>query len=194
MKQTDAYREVLEFLNWFVEYHLQIPEDYVDEDGRPSTAAELQKCLKLLPKELPKRHRKSAATSKPVVKKEKMSYEDWLNNPDFKDYLYTVRKLERESVNPHWKYCVLDDDLTECWVTDDIGKAMEFAAARSKYLENSYSYIRVCRIVQNTNDGTWQLVIDHYYNNGKYTDNTSTCTFLHFDYIVQCCGEIHKIL
>ena len=116
-----------------------------------------------------------------------MTYAEWLNNPDFKDYIYTVRKEARESINPNYRYCVINDDVDECYLTDDIGAAMEFAANKSKADTHSW---RVCNIVK-AGDGSYITTIEGHCMRGHYIDDDRRA-FLHFDYISQRCEGIVK--
>ena len=187
MIPEEAYQTLLEFATAFVDYELQTPEDYVADDGQPTTAAEVAECLKVLPKSLPQR-KASSPRHKPLPKS-KMTYAEWLNNPDFKDYIYTVRKEARESINPNYRYCVINDDVDECYLTDDIGVAMEFAANKSKADTHSW---RVCNIVK-AGDGSYITTIEGHCMRGHYIDDDRR-TFLHFDYISQRCeGMVKKI-
>ena len=183
MTKEEAYDLLLSWVEQYVDYSLMVPEDYVDEDGNPSDAVVLKECLEALPKRWPKQH-------KPKSKPKKMTYVEWLNNPDFKDYIYTVRKEARESINPNYRYCVFNDDIDECYLTDDISVAMEFAANKSKADTHSW---RVCNIIK-AHDGSYTTTVEGHCMNGHYLDDGGKRIFLHFDYISQRCeGSIKKI-
>ena len=185
MTKQEAYRRMLEFVEAFVDYQLQTPEDYVADDGEPTTAAEMEECLKMLPKRLPQ---SKASAKAPVKETPKMSYEEWLNNPDFKDYIFTIRKDARESINPNYRYCVTNDNVDECYLTDDVGVAMEFAANKSKDGSNW----TICKIAK-AGDSSYRTYVEGYCMNGHYMDGDGRCS-LHFDYIAQRCEDnIKKI-
>jgi hypothetical protein len=184
MTKEEAYDILLYWVERFVDYNLQVPADYTDEDGNPSDAVTLKRCLETLPERWPKQQK---TKSKPEPKK--MTYIEWLNNPDFKDYIYTIRKEARESINPNYRYCVVNDDVDECYLTDDIGVAMEFAANKSKADTHSWG---VCNIVK-AGDGSYITTIEGHCMRGHYIDDDRR-TFLHFDYISQRCeGGVKKI-
>ena len=180
MTKAEAYDILLYWVERYIDYNLMVPEDYVDEDGNPSDAVTLKECLEALPKRWPKQHK-----PKPKPDPKKMTYAEWLNNPDFKDYIYTIRNEARESINPHWRYCVCPDNIDECWVTDDIGDAMEFAASKSR----DGSIWEVFSI-ENSGDG-WRLMKEGFCANGHYIE--SKMEYLHFDYVEQRCGGVKKI-
>lgn len=180
MTKAEAYDILLYWLERYVDYNLQVPADYTDEDGNPSDAVTLKECLEVLPKHWPKQY-------KPKPKPKKMTYREWLYNPDFKGYIYTIRKEARESINPNYRYCVVNDNVDECYLTDVIGIAMEFAANKSKTDTNSW---RVCNIVK-ADDGSYITTIEGHCMGGHYIDDDRR-TFLHFDYISQRCEGIVK--
>lgn len=176
MTKTEAYDIVLYWLERYVDYNLQVPADYTDEDGNPSDAAMLKECLNVLPKQ----HKPKP---KPKAEPKKMTYREWLDNPDYKDFIYTLKKTERESVNPHWRYCVCPDNMDECWATDDIGDAMEFAASKSRKRDRCWNVFRI----ELLHDG-WRLMKEGYCADGHYIE--SRMNFLHFDYVEQRCGGV----
>jgi hypothetical protein len=119
-----------------------------------------------------------------------MSYSEWLNCPDFKDYIYTLTKDTRESIDPNFRYCVVDDNVDECYLTDDIGVAMEFAASKSK---EGHHMWHICRIFE-AKDGSYKTTIEGFCANGHYIEREDKSDYLHIDFIFQRCkGSIKKL-
>ena len=183
MTHEQAYLGLLSLVTAITDYELQTPDDYTADDGQPTTAAEFADYLRALPTSLPQKK-----TSSPRHNP-KMTYTEWLNCPDNKDYIHFVCKEARESVDPNYRLCVVDTDIKECYLTDDISVAMEYAAARSK---TDIRMWYVCRIIRDCH-GSYITILDGYCKDGHYTDGSHSL-FLHYDYISQlCAGNVKKI-
>lgn len=175
----------LEFLrDWveaFVEYHYGDPETY-EEDGQTYECdwTRLNRCLADLDKVL---NSKQYRERKP--KEVKIFDTDC---KEFKDWMYTAERRGRESVNPGWRYCVIDANLySDLGVTDDLGDAMVEAASLSRKGQMYY----VLRIEQ-VSDGTYKTVTEGTCEDGHFYERNSKEAWLHYDYIAQN-RKIYKI-
>lgn len=163
-----ALREIFEFVEVFVDYHI----DEKSIDGQPTDAESMRICL---------------PTLKGVIDSEKV--DNIVSQEDLKNIVYNAEKRGREAVRPLYKYCVVDSDIRYCYVTDDIGKAMEKAASLSK-TSSDFQYVLNIR---QANDGSYKTFYEARYYEGKWYD-TDMRDFLHFDYILQRVGsDIYKI-
>ena len=108
---------------------------------------------------------------------------------NFKNFVYTMVRQGKESVNPNYKYCVCNDSFGKIWLTDDLDAAMRFASTQSKL--NTRTSYNVMRIVQKR-DGTYVTEKECWYNNGKYYEGEGGY-FLHYNYIAQNAFEINKL-
>ena len=98
----------------------------------------------------------------------------------------------RESVNPNYKYCAVDCEIYECWLTDDIGAAMQKAHTMAVSNRSIWYVLKIYK----AKDETYKTTIDCcYYDDGSYIER-SDGDFLHFDFIAQKVGafNIHKIV
>ena len=101
-------------------------------------------------------------------------------------------RMARESVNPNYKYCVCDGDIYECWLTDDIGAAMQKAHTLAVSKHRIHHVMKICK----AKDGTYKTTIECcYYDDGSCIDRSDKQYFLHFDFIAKKVGDenIHKI-
>lgn len=170
--------EILNFLQAYVDYHEGDPE--LADDGQPTDCANLKKWLPSLQAVI---ESKKVTKPKPIVKEKVVEVEIPVMS-------YDVVKQARESVNPNYKYCVVYDDAGECGLTDDIGIAMEHAAAVSKV--RHLDIVNVCRISK-IHDGTYKTIIEGWCIDGHYYDNVhGDGNYLHFDYIAQR-ANVYKI-
>lgn len=173
--------QISEWLKRFVEYYIDDPSI----DGGETDAQMLNKALPYLNKAIKELQKKP----KIEVKSHKMSYEEWLKCPDFKDYIFTLKKDARESVNPHFRYCVVDENVNECYLTDDIGVAMEFAATKSK----GGKMWHICRIFE-ARDKSYKTTIEGFCANGHYIERKDSGDYLHIDFIFERCEDNIKKL
>lgn len=163
-----ALRKIFEFVETFVDYHI----DEKSIDGQPTDAERMRICLPAL---------------KSVIDSEKV--DNIVTKADLKNIVYNAEKRGREAVRPLYKYCVVNSDIEYCYVTDDIGKAMEKAASLSK-TSSDFQYVLNIR---QANDGSYKTFYEAIYDDGKWC-NTDMRDFLHFDYILQRVGsDIYKI-
>ena len=108
------------------------------------------------------------------------------------DVVRLREKQARESVNPNYKYCVTDGDIYECWLTDDIGVAMQKAHTLAVCKQRIHHVLKIIK----AKDGTYKTTIECcYYDDGRCIDRSDGTVFLHFDFIAQKVGDnnIHKI-
>ena len=167
-KDIPALREIFEFVEAFVDYHI----DEKSIDGQPTDAERMRILLPAL---------------KGIIDSERV--DNIVTQEDLKKIVYNAEKRAREAVRPLYKYCVVDSDITYCYVTDDIGKAMEKAASLSK-TSSDFQYVLNIR---QANDGSYKTFYEATYYKGKSCD-TDMRDFLHFDYILQRVGsDIYKI-
>lgn len=163
-----ALREIFEFVEAFVDYHV----DEKSIDGQPTDAERMRICLPAL---------------KGIIDSERV--DNIVTQEDLKNIVYNAEKRGREAVRPLYKYCVVDSDINYCYVTDDLGRAMERAASLSK-TSSDFQYVLNIR---QANDGSYKTFYEARYDNGKWCD-IDMHDFLHFDYILQRVGsDIYKI-
>jgi len=179
-KNIKALSQVLEFIEAYAEYH--ICDGEISEDGLPTDAKMLMDSIPFL-KDIVSAKRYS--DSEIVFKKD---MENALFGKDLENALYTAEKHGRESVSPNYLWCVCDCDISECYLTDDIGKAMEFSARKSAGGNLWY----VLKIAKSNCDGTYRTYFEGRCENGHYSDGSKEM-FLHFDYIAQRAGNVRKI-
>ena len=185
--QLKALEEVLQFVEAYVDYHIG---DKNMIDGEPTDAEILSKYIPQL---------KSVFGNGAEVEYAKNAAKEWKESPSeasLKDIIYTERRNAKESVNPNYKYCVTNCDVSVCYLTDSETAAMEFAVSKSKCDTDRYNTWRVLKIMK-SKDGTYKTYIvgrvseGHYYDNDKKNES-----FLHFNYIAEAAeasGGIHKI-
>lgn len=112
-----------------------------------------------------------------------------LQDEDPEKWAYSIQRHARECVNPHFKYCVCDYKLTELYLTDDYGAALQKAKDKSR----DCGIWRVLHIYQ-ISDGSYMTFVDSFYIDGEYHKGDKRC-YLHFDYIAQVVEDdkIYKI-
>ena len=197
---TDKEREVLTDIAYWLESYI----DYfsMDESVEPGEETDAQRFSKMLPILKGLLNKKASKQKTKVVYKEKelKDFNDILalidSNSNLKGYIDTSVRFARESIRPLYKYLVCDNGLNDvcCWVTNDIGKAMEFGVSRAKERDKMYY---VCAILKDCND-TYKAYIEGVcdfdgYNECEdiYYDGThqkKMREYLHFDYIAQRYG------
>lgn len=193
----DVLLDVYEFLDRFVECY---KDDEPIESGEKTDAQRFAEKLPVLKKFL---ETKDPFTIKkpPIIKLE----ENKIENPNvqeflecmfgcddktkqtIKNHLYAIAKYARESVNPNYRYCVIDGDISECYLTDDIGVAMEFAAKKSK-AQHDWRVLSISKC----KDGSWRTFVEGWCDDGHYYERKGE-EFLHFDYISQRALVVKKI-
>jgi len=192
-KERGVLTEIYDWLEAFVDYNL----DFISKDGEETDAQRLSKMLPVFKRVLTKE------ASKPKVKKvcverKYKDYSDILDlidrNQSLRGYIDTSVRTARESIKPLYKYCVCDRGLLDdcCWVTDDIGRAMEFGVSQAKSRGKIYY---VC-VINKCNDGSYKTFIDGVCDTGGYNESGKELRdYLHFDYIAQRYGydNIKKI-
>lgn len=179
-KNITVLSQVLEFIEAYAEYH--ICEGEVAEDGLPTDAKMLMDSIPFL---------KDIVSGKKYSDKEivfKKDLEGALYGKDLENALYTAEKHGRESVSPNYSWCVCDCDISECYLTDDIGEAMEFSAKKS--MNGGMWY--VLKIQKSNCDGTYRTYFEGRCDDGHYFDSDKR-EFLHFDYIAQRVIDVKKI-
>lgn len=158
----------------FVERYVEIYKD--DEPIEKGIETDAQHFSKILP------NIKKILDSQPKIIKENKTLK--LNEGEIiihKNELYTKLKYAKESVNPNYKYCVVDAEINECYLTQDLFTAMKKAKALS-LLKDDFCYILEIRKVK---DGTYRTFKIGAYNNDYYKDYGYGEMFLHFNYIAE---------
>lgn len=93
-------------------------------------------------------------------------------------------KFGREGVDPHFRYCICDTSLRTLGLTDDIGKAMEEAANRSR--SKMWHIYKIAKA-----DDGWRTYREGFCEGGHYYEGDKK-SYLHFDYIAQAASEVFK--
>lgn len=115
--------------------------------------------------------------------------EKLLNEDEIKDRIWCAEKHGRESVNPNFKYCVFSTSWTkELYLTDNIGAAMEKAAALSKSVSEFFTVYKI----QQASDGTYRTYSESTWVDGHLLHEDRD-EFLHFDYMAQMAQKIVKL-
>lgn len=183
-KQLDALYNAIYFLDAFVDYHIDEEPIEKDEPTDAQMLAALLPTLKSVFKNKPVPAKKPAEKEKPAADRVKTYTQDEVDN-----LIYNAKKDAAESVNPNYKFCIVDSSIHECYVTDDEADAMVFAVKKSRVT----GMWNVCRIFK-AKDGTYKTRIIAFADDGKYYESSSTMmTYLHFNYIAEVCGEVKKI-
>lgn len=171
-KQLAALGEMVEFVEAYVEYHItDIP--VTDE---PTDAQLLSKILPTV---------KSVFKNKEIQKPKPKVVEKIVTD---KDALYFAEKRGAESADPNYKYCVCDDELHQCYLSDDEVACMELAAKKS--IDGKMWYVYEIR---KRYDETFTTYILGIAKNGHYDEKERAEEFLHYDFIAKSVMEIHKI-
>ena len=187
-KERQAYSEALEFIEAFVDYYCD------DEPVEPGEETDAQRLAKILPTlkglfgNQQKRLNRVIAEEREKARAESCQQ----NETELKDKIYMAVKEARESVNPNYKYCVCDGDIYECWLTDDIGAAMQKAHTLAVSKHRIHHVLKIYK----AKDGTYKTTVECcYYDDGSCIDRGDIHAFLHFDFIAQKVGDenIHKI-
>lgn len=179
-EERTAMEEAYDFLSAFVEYHIDEPP-FDPEDGL-TDAQRLAEYLPILQRML-------SNTTPDLVQYTDHDYSELESNKKYKDYIYSQVRHARESVNPNYKYCVTSSGLHDCYLTDDISVAMEFAAKKSRDCDMWY-VLKIGKL----KDNTYKTFVQGVCYDGHYEERDKHA-YLHFDYIAQAVGEdnIHKI-
>jgi hypothetical protein len=193
---TKKEREVLADMCYWLQNYIDYFGDEVSADGDETDAQRFGKMLPVLKGLLTKKE------SKPKVKmvcveREYKDYNDIIDlidrNQSLKGYIYTSVRMARESVKPLYKYLVCDSGLLDdcCWVTDDIGRAMEFGMSQVKSRNRMYNVLSI----KKCQDGSYKTFIDGVCDTCGYSESGGARDYLHFDYIAQRYGydNIKKI-
>lgn len=115
--------------------------------------------------------------------------EKLLNEDEIKDRIWCAEKHGRESVNPNFKYCVFSTGWTkELYLTDDIGAAMEKAAALSKSVGEFFTVYEI----RQASDGTYRTYSESAWVDGHLLHENHE-EFLHYDYMSQMADKIIKM-
>ena len=180
-EQLKALSEALYFLDAFVEYHIS------EEPIEPGTRTDAQELYDILPLLAAIAHNEPVEVTEP----EETPIEN--NGPtqeEIDNMIYNAKKTAAESVNPNYKFCVVDSSLRECYLTDDEADAMVCAIKKSRHS----GMWNVCRIFQ-AEDGTYKTRITGFADGGEYYEPSYRGSYLHFNYIAEACGNsnIHKI-
>lgn len=176
-KHIKKLQDVYDFIEAFVDYYDGDPEVY---EGEPTDAARMKQCLPAIKEILKsKRH---------VEKKAVEPQQPTFSEEEFKNAIYNAEKRAAEAVNPNYRYCVVDPDMTKCALTDDIEHAMREAKSRSMCGED---FVYVLEI-RKTPDG-YMTFFDAVFMRGEYTDAHDRESYLHYNYIAEATEKIYKI-
>lgn len=168
-KHLKGLNEVIDFLDRYVE-DLD-PVEFAD-DGEESDFTVLSNALSDL---------RAIAGSKPVAKHSPDTVT--MTRRQLNDLIYTERKNAAESVNPNYRYAVVDFDVTECKLTDDIGVAIKKAANMSRSGKD-YNVLRIFK----ARSGEYRTEIEGYCMDGHYEDcERGRGDYLHFNFIASKC-------
>ena len=92
-------------------------------------------------------------------------------------------------INPNFKYCVFSTGWKEeLYLTDDIGKAMEKAAALSKTKGDFFSVYSI----KKAKDDTYRTYTESTWTNGHLLSEDHD-EFLHYDFLSQMAKKIVKL-
>ena len=106
---------------------------------------------------------------------------------DKQGVIFLRERKARESVNPNYRYCVVDSDISECWLTDDIGDAMQ--KAHTLAVTNRRDMYYVLKI-EKAADGTYKTWIDGWFDyDGEYMESRDGREYLHFNFIAERVGK-----
>lgn len=162
--ELNALKEMCIFVQGFVRYHI---DEKPVEDGIQTDAQRMSFLLPLV-------NRIIEAKEYVVLDKDKLSKLD-------KNILYQETKIAKESVNPNYKYCVVDSEINECYLTQDLFSAMKKAKSLS-IIKDNFCYVLEIRKV---NDGTYRTFKIFAYKNDYHKDYGYGEMFLHFNYIAE---------
>ena len=157
--------ELLDFLEKYAEYHID------DAPIEPDIETDAQMIRRLMPK------------LRQLISE--MSKTKTHRSID-KDIEYSIKKDARESVNPNYRYCAVDHQIRQFYLTDDVSDAMQFAANKS--MSDMWYVLEIKQV----KDGSYKTFIDCIYYDKHYQERTDYKDFLHFDYIAQCAERIYK--
>lgn len=158
----------------FVERYVEIYKD--DEPIEKGIETDAQHFSKILP------NIKKILDAQPKIIKENKTPK--LNEGEIvlhKNELYCKLKHAKESVNPNYKYCVVDAYINECYLTQDLFSAMRKAKSLS-IIKDCFCYVLEIRKV---NDGTYRTFKIGAYKNDYHKDYGNGEMFLHFNYIAE---------
>lgn len=182
-KQT--LHDIYEFLEAFVDYHIDEPS--VLDPGEMTDAQILSTKLPVLKKLLDET--KNQETNNPEIEEfmESVFGADEKTMHEIRSHLNILEYRASERINPNYRYCVVDGPLHECYLTDDIGRAMELAASKSK-VQGMWSVLRIEKV----KDGSYKTFKECFYSGGEYFDSNDYWPFLHFYYIARQ-AKVQKI-
>lgn len=112
-----------------------------------------------------------------------------LNSDEIDSRIRVAEKHGRECINPNFKYCVFSTGWKEeLYLTDDIGKAMEKAAALSKSVGEFFTVYEI----RQASDGTYRTYSESTWTNGHLLSEDHD-EFLHYDFLSQMAKKIVKL-
>ena len=111
------------------------------------------------------------------------------NEDEIKDRIRLAEKYGRECINPNFKYCVFSTGWKEeLYLTDDIGAAMEKAAALSKSVSEFFTVYEI----RQASDGTYRTYSESTWVDGHLLHEDHD-EFLHYDFLSQMAQKIIKM-
>ena len=112
-----------------------------------------------------------------------------LNSDEIESRIRVAEKHGRECINPNFKYCVFSTGWKEeLYLRDDIGKAMEKAAALSKTKGDFFSVYSI----KKAKDDTYRTYTENTWANGHLLSEDHD-EFLHYDFLSQMAKKIVKL-
>lgn len=169
-ENLDALSEVYRFVERYVEIY---KDDEPIEKGIETDAQHFSKILPNIKKILDTQPKTIKENKAPKLNEDEIVLH--------KNELYCKIKHAKESVNPNYKYCVVDAEINECYLTQDLSNAMKKAKSLS-IIKDDFSYVLEIRKV---NDGTYRTFKIFAYDNDYYKDYGYGEMFLHFNYIAE---------
>ena len=194
------FDELFSFLERYSEYH--IDDIVIDNDGEETAAQMIVRLLPELKKSICGLEKQISEYEDTIQDycDETSKLKDALKNASIIDgkVVMTQEEFEqqiknaydsglkygRESVDPHFRYCICDTGLHTLGLTDDIGKAMEEAAKRSR--SKMWNVYKIAKA-----DDGWRTYHEGCCEGGHYYEGNKTF-YLHFDYIARAASEVFK--
>ena len=171
--------EICEWVRAWVDYY--IDDKPVDDDIEETDAQRLNRLLPIVERFL--NEPKNTLTYD-------VPFRD-IEPLDTQGVIYLRERKARESVNPNYRFCVVDNNVSECWLTDDIGDAMQKAHTLAVTNRRVYYVLKIDK----DDDETYKTWIEGWYDyDGDYMESRYNREYLHFNFIAERVGEdMYKI-
>lgn len=178
-EEISTLRDVIDFIECYTDYYYDIADQYQNSD-----AFKMRNSLPILKKIV---NRKDFTPKEKIVERviEKTITDDELNQA-----IKLAERHGRESVNPLFKFCVFNSTISgTLYLTDDYENALEKARSLSNLNDGFFEI----HSIRDTEDGTYKLYKEGFYNRGVFYESSNDSGYLHFDYIRNCFKDIIKI-